>query len=65
MMNQPDKNQPPSQQGDEHPDQPSGETREPSTQILEPPRDNHEKEADPQRPPTDRREGVVSDPDVP
>ena len=61
-MDQPDK-----QEQKDHPDQQSGAGREQATHVIEPPKPepHDDKKDDPSRPTTDRREGVVSDPDVP
>jgi hypothetical protein len=66
IMDQPDKSAsgPPSSQ--EQQDQQSDATREPLTHVQPPkPESPADRTDDPQRPATDRREGVVSDPDVP
>ena len=69
-MDQPDKTPsglPSSQEQEDHPDQQPKSGREQSTHVIEPPKaePHDDKKDDPNRPTTDRREGVVSDPDVP
>jgi len=69
-MNQPDKTAsglPSNQEQEDHPAQQPKFGREQSTPVIEPPKgESHDdKKDDPNRPTTDRREGVVCDPDVP
>jgi hypothetical protein len=69
-MDQPEKTvggQPSSPEQDNQPDQQSGTGRDQATHVIEPPKpEPHDSNKDdPNRPTTERREGVVSDPDVP